>query len=74
MAEEPREKPAEGQRTTSDPVKIYEPKSKHTRTWHDSKDILGISLGQDPLDALQGIPDTGRTIGKSTFWDTGKLY
>ncbi|XP_018560919.1 uncharacterized protein LOC108903275 isoform X2 [Anoplophora glabripennis] len=70
VAEEPKEKPIEEHRTRTDPVKIYEPKSRNTKTWHDSKDILGISLGQDPLDALQSIPETGRPIGKSTFWDT----
>ncbi|KAJ8914549.1 hypothetical protein NQ315_010013 [Exocentrus adspersus] len=60
IAEEPKEKLFKDTRTVSDPVKIHEPKNKNAKTWYDSKDILGISLGGGPLDALQATPVRAR--------------
>ncbi|KAJ8959853.1 hypothetical protein NQ318_011586 [Aromia moschata] len=69
-AEEPIEQIITEKRVVSDPVKIYESKSRNVRTWNDSKDLtLGISLGQDPLDIMQNTGEPGRTVGRSTFWD-----
>ncbi|KAJ8931146.1 hypothetical protein NQ314_015987, partial [Rhamnusium bicolor] len=75
VAEEPKEEAILDKRVVSDTVKIYEPKgSKNTKTWNDSKDLaLGISLGQDPLDALQSAFEIQKIVGKSTFWDTAKI-
>ncbi|XP_060529839.1 uncharacterized protein LOC132704092 isoform X4 [Cylas formicarius] len=44
--------PKESFAKKTDPVKIYEPKGS-TKTWRDSRDLACVSLGQDPLDALQ---------------------
>ncbi|CAH1155933.1 unnamed protein product [Phaedon cochleariae] len=61
--------------TSTDPVKIYEAKfSRTTKTYSDSKELaLGVSLGQDPLDAMPVTMENVKAIGKSIFWDSGKI-
>ncbi|XP_066248103.1 uncharacterized protein [Euwallacea similis] len=57
----------------SDPVKIYEPKNTiKTKTWRDSRDLACVSLGQDPLDMLDGISDNGgsKATSKPGNWDS----
>nr|XP_023029988.1 uncharacterized protein LOC111517920 isoform X3 [Leptinotarsa decemlineata] len=60
---------------TTDAVKIHEPNiNRSIKTYSDSKDLaLGVSLGQDPLDALPVTMESTKPIGKTSFWDPAKL-
>ncbi|KAG5891389.1 hypothetical protein JTB14_020117 [Gonioctena quinquepunctata] len=73
-AEELREEPLQ-KSSRSNPVKIHEPTArKSLKTYSDSKDLaLGVSLGQDPLEAWLEPTENVKQGGKTSFWDPGKI-